>query len=202
MLEHTPSCLNVRIYLGMSKYTVVITREEPGTTGARCPRLTMYIDTGAPGPRVTGVAVSSSDAEGLTAENIPRVDLAAVVEALAARLPAENRRPQRYPVETSRAVPSGAEPVGRSAAPDAAGPAVAAPSPHVSPAEPEPGRAYRKMPDPAELRENLRKIGTVTGLAKHYGVPRHTAQGWVGRLRKADSAQRPAVPEAGELPGR
>lgn len=185
----------------MSKYTVVITREEPGTTGARCPRLTMYIDTGAPGPRVTGVAVSSSDAEGLTAENIPRVDLAAVVEALAARLPAESGRPQRYSPEISRSAPSRAEPAGKSAAPDAAGPATALPLTNVNSVEPEPGRAYRKMPDPAELRENLQKIGTVTGLAKYYGVPRHTAQGWVGRLRKADSAQRPAVPEAGELPG-
>ncbi|WP_459546643.1 hypothetical protein [Nocardia sp. X0981] len=186
----------------MSKYTVVITREEPGATDARCPRLTMYIDTGAPGPRVTGVAVSTQEAEGLTAENIPRVDLAAVVEALAARLPAENGRPQRYSPESSRVAPSGAEPAGRSAAPDMAGPATVPSSPAAHSAEPVPGRAYRKMPDPAELRENLQKIGTVTGLAKYYGVPRHTAQGWVGRLRKADSAQQSAVPEVGDLPGR
>ncbi|WP_189078080.1 hypothetical protein [Mangrovihabitans endophyticus] len=26
--------------------------------------------------------------------------------------------------------------------------------------------------------------GGVTGLAKHYGAPRHTAQGWMGRARK------------------
>lgn len=44
------------------------------------------------------------------------------------------------------------------------------------------GRAYRRMPD--DLEKVLAKAGTITALAASYGVPRHTAQGWINRLRK------------------
>jgi hypothetical protein len=47
-------------------------------------------------------------------------------------------------------------------------------------------RAYRRMPDPDELRERYIEIGSIAGVAKHYGVPTHTAQGWIGRLRQLD----------------
>jgi hypothetical protein len=43
-------------------------------------------------------------------------------------------------------------------------------------------RAYRRMPD--DLAETYAQSGSVTAVAKHYGVPRHTAQGWVDRLRR------------------
>ncbi|MBL6279840.1 hypothetical protein JMF97_27155 [Micromonospora fiedleri] len=45
-------------------------------------------------------------------------------------------------------------------------------------------RAYRRMPDPSELKDIYLKNRTVTGVAKHYGVPTHTAQGWITRLRR------------------
>jgi transposase-like protein len=37
------------------------------------------------------------------------------------------------------------------------------------------------MPD--DLAQVYAEIGSVTALARHYDVPRHTAQGWVGRMR-------------------
>jgi hypothetical protein len=40
------------------------------------------------------------------------------------------------------------------------------------------------MPDAEEVRAVYEAAGTVTGVAEHYGVPRHTAKGWIGRLRK------------------
>ncbi|MFS8478165.1 MAG: hypothetical protein FWJ93_04195 [Micromonosporaceae bacterium] len=43
-------------------------------------------------------------------------------------------------------------------------------------------RAYRRMPE--DIVAVFRRTGSVTATARHYGVPRHTAQGWVGRLRK------------------
>jgi hypothetical protein len=43
-------------------------------------------------------------------------------------------------------------------------------------------RAYRRMPD--DLAATYAKSGSVTAVARHYGVPRHTAQGWIGRLRR------------------
>jgi hypothetical protein len=48
-------------------------------------------------------------------------------------------------------------------------------------ASPPAARAYRKLPD--DLIETFEQIGSVTGLAAHYGVPRHTAQGWINRMR-------------------
>jgi hypothetical protein len=44
-------------------------------------------------------------------------------------------------------------------------------------------RAYRRMPDPNEVLDAYRQVGGTTALARHYGVPRHTATGWLRRLR-------------------
>ncbi|MGC9670790.1 hypothetical protein ACNTMW_30110 [Planosporangium sp. 12N6] len=44
-------------------------------------------------------------------------------------------------------------------------------------------RAYRRMPDSTELLAAYREVGGTTALARHYGVPRHTATGWLRRLR-------------------
>jgi hypothetical protein len=43
-------------------------------------------------------------------------------------------------------------------------------------------RAYRRMPE--DLAAQYRELNSITALAQHYGVPRHTAQGWMNRLRK------------------
>lgn len=45
-------------------------------------------------------------------------------------------------------------------------------------------RVYRRMPDVAALREAYERAGTITGVAEYFGVPRHTAQGWITRLRR------------------
>jgi hypothetical protein len=42
-------------------------------------------------------------------------------------------------------------------------------------------RAYRRMPD--DVVAVFQQAGGVTRTAEHYGVPRHTAQGWIRRLR-------------------
>lgn len=44
-------------------------------------------------------------------------------------------------------------------------------------------RAYRRMPEPAEVLAAYSQAGSITALAEHYGVPRHTANGWARRLR-------------------
>jgi Homeodomain-like domain len=43
------------------------------------------------------------------------------------------------------------------------------------------GRAYRRMPE--DLAAVYSRIGGATAVAEHYGVPRHTVQGWLRRLR-------------------
>jgi hypothetical protein len=51
-----------------------------------------------------------------------------------------------------------------------------------APATIKAGRVYRRMP--ADLAARFAETGSVTGLAAHYGVPRHTAQGWINRMRR------------------
>jgi hypothetical protein len=48
---------------------------------------------------------------------------------------------------------------------------------------PDIDRAYRRMPTADEVMDAYRTVGTVTGLAEHFGVPTHTVQGWARRLR-------------------
>jgi hypothetical protein len=43
------------------------------------------------------------------------------------------------------------------------------------------GRAYRRMP--ADLAAVYKRVGGAGAIAEHYGVPRHTVQGWLRRLR-------------------
>jgi transposase-like protein len=40
------------------------------------------------------------------------------------------------------------------------------------------------MPDAGEVLGAYRQVGTVSGLAEHFGVPRHTVQSWAKRLRR------------------
>jgi len=42
-------------------------------------------------------------------------------------------------------------------------------------------RAYRRAP--ADLVQVFGELGGVTAVARHYGVPRYTAQSWIRRLR-------------------
>jgi hypothetical protein len=43
------------------------------------------------------------------------------------------------------------------------------------------GRAYRRMPD--DFATVYHQVGSAAAVADHYGVPRHTAHGWIRRLR-------------------
>jgi hypothetical protein len=44
-------------------------------------------------------------------------------------------------------------------------------------------RPYRRMPDPDAIMKAYRKVGTVSGLADRFEVPRHTVNHWARRLR-------------------
>jgi transposase-like protein len=43
------------------------------------------------------------------------------------------------------------------------------------------GRSYRRSP--ADLAQVLSRTDSVSAVAEHYGVPRHTASSWVRTLR-------------------
>ena len=44
------------------------------------------------------------------------------------------------------------------------------------------GRAYRRMPD--DFAAVYQQAGSAGAVAEHYQVPRHTANGWIRRLRQ------------------
>jgi outer membrane biosynthesis protein TonB len=47
------------------------------------------------------------------------------------------------------------------------------------------GRAYRRMPE--DLAAVYQQVGTPAAIAEHYGVPRHTAQGWIRRVKATNA---------------
>lgn len=183
----------------MARYTVVITPDPIEGANGGVPQMTIQIDSGTPEPRITGIAINSTAAAGLTTLTMQDIDLPAIVAALASRIlpPSATANPAGPPAHPAeRQDPGPGEPPTRTA------PVTGAPDTPLASAgrrgksadnlvsvDGESGsteRVYRKMPDPSELRATYQRLGTVTGLAKHYGVPRHTAQGWMGRLRKMD----------------
>jgi hypothetical protein len=50
----------------------------------------------------------------------------------------------------------------------------------------EQGRRYRRSPE--DIDTVFQQVGTVTGVADHYTVPRHTAQSWVNTLRRKQAS--------------
>ncbi|MET7420880.1 hypothetical protein [Dactylosporangium sp. NPDC005555] len=49
-------------------------------------------------------------------------------------------------------------------------------------------RAYRRMPPAEEVMAAYQQVGSISGLAEHFNVPGHTAQGWARQLRKQGHA--------------
>jgi hypothetical protein len=184
-----PSLADLRqaMVAAVSSYTVTI-RPDSGPAAMQATRIVVRINTGLPRARIVEMGLSSSAPEGLVAAQILDIDLQAVLQALRQGLgealgPSDARSPKTAESE-SNSVRSDVEPVADRAR-NRAGQLDAATG---SAAESRSGRAYRRMPAAEELRATYEQIGTVTGVAKHYGVPRHTAQGWMARIRKLAAA--------------
>ena len=45
-------------------------------------------------------------------------------------------------------------------------------------------RVYRRRPPAEDVLRAYEQVGTISGLAEFYGVPRHTVQGWARRMRR------------------
>lgn len=52
-------------------------------------------------------------------------------------------------------------------------------------------RPYRRMPAVDEVQAVFQETGSVGKLAKHFDVPRYTAQSWVDRLRRSGMLEPP-----------
>jgi hypothetical protein len=163
----------------MGAITITITPE--GGQGAQT---TVRVDADGSAARVTEIAVRSSNGAGVSETQLSTVDLDLLVRAV---LPAlglsggsaddEAREPRPRKSAARRSEPRPGEP--RPSEPRRAARERTAGSTGRRTAS---ARAYRKVPD--DLADAFGRIGSVTGLAAHYGVPRHTAQGWVNRMRQ------------------
>lgn len=180
----------------MTVFRVAISTDDDEAAGAV--QLLIRVEASGGVHRIAEITMRSNGPAGLTVSSLPEIDLEAIGQALiggagASRAsssavgagaatgvvgpsaPAGGRVTTRRRSDTQQSVDGSAD-HGRLAA--------------VQPAEATryqgtgSGRAYRRMPDAEEVRAVYEAAGTVTGVAEHYGVPRHTAKGWIGRLRK------------------
>lgn len=143
----------------MTHYIITIRKDRPVDEASG--QTQIYVDLSTGQPRILQVLVTASPQEGLEPSDlVPRIDLDLIVRAFR---------------DFSRTLNAGTEPVDHG---DSGGP----------PQQDGPvtggARSYRKMPEPEKVLAVYGQTGTITALAEHFGVPRHTAQGWAGRLRR------------------
>jgi hypothetical protein len=133
---------------------------------------------------VTELTVRASG-NGLSPQELPVIDLAGLVAALA---------PATTPAITAAAAPQAAAAApaparqsrprrGRKAA-EAPAKATRGRRRAAAAAEaPKAGRAYRRMPPQDEFLAAWNETRSASAIAAHFDVPRHTAQGWLRRMR-------------------
>jgi hypothetical protein len=190
----------------MSRYIVTITPDG----GSAPAHTTVRVDTSSGQTRITELTVEAGSGAGLAPADLPPIDLDLLIRALtvptptpavtAAATPAVSTsepatdepaaarqrrttsiaRAKRAKASTAtKTTPAGA---GRKAA------ATAKKASAAGKASAGGGRAYRRMPEPELVMDAYRQTGSITALAEHFDVPRHTVTGWARRLRSQGHA--------------
>jgi hypothetical protein len=137
-------------------------------------------------PHVVELTVRAATGVDLTSAQLPPIDIERLAQAFGSQ-PGDGGLVTRSRAAASRpARRSGGRSAARTAAASrtsnsTAAPSTAAPS---TAGDVTAARAYRRMPEAADLQKVYADVGSIAGVAKHYGVPTHTAQGWIGRLRR------------------
>lgn len=159
----------------MTSYTITITPDPTEeNTPNTAPQTTIKVDTRSGEPRITEVSIRSTAPGGLPTDTASVVDLELLVRALTSETRKLNSAPAVVTEEpaTLDSRQTGSEPDGIH------------PAPAHNTSTSKSDRTYRRMPNTDEVLAVYEQIGTITGIAKHFGVPRHTAQGWMTRIRK------------------
>jgi hypothetical protein len=170
----------------MSGYTVTITQ-----SGAKAgPQTTIHVDTTTGAARVVELTMRAADGNGLAPQEVPAIDLAGLIAALApggtaavtgikSVAPEGGTRGRRSSASAAKAAKAAAKTAAKRGAGRGRRRAEAA----ADAGEATTGRAYRRMPDQDEVVAAWRQSGSTSAVAEHFGVPRHTATGWLRRLR-------------------
>lgn len=170
----------------MSRYVITITPDNEGAARADTAHTTVRVDISTGQTRITELTVRAASGGGLAPADLPPVDLDLLVRALAAPTAPAALPPVAEPVEAAEDVAPAPRRRPRKTAAKKA-PAKAAKSTARKAtkraAENTGTRAYRRMPEPDEVMGVYRETGSITSVAEHFGVPRHTVAGWARRLR-------------------
>jgi hypothetical protein len=184
----------------VSSYTITITPDDNSSASA-----TLRVNLGHNGARIMELTVRAGDGEGFAPEELPGFDLSRLIGAIApgagtapvleaaGSLPAAPAVPPASPARPAKkaarrrstrgAGEAGAGPARKAAEPAGRARKASTRKAAARKAAPErESRAYRRMPE--DIIEVFGQAGGATALANHYGVPRHTAQGWLRRLRQ------------------
>jgi hypothetical protein len=169
------------------------------------PQTTIRVDTASGSTRITELTVRAVEGGGLSAQQLPALNLDQLIAALTPSAPAAitapaggaeqppasagtpepevSQEPPAPPARTGR--PTRARKTARKAAAQKAPSRTRQAKADVAAAEqPSNGRrAYRRMPEAGDVLTAYRETGGTTALARYFGVPRHTATGWLRRLR-------------------
>jgi hypothetical protein len=160
----------------MGQYIITIVPVADDDFDGPVSQTTVRIETNNGRPAVTELIMRAPGGSGLINGELPYVDfetlLRAFVPAREAEPPPRERRAKATPKKSATS--------GRaSRAHSATGAKVT----HLPV-----GRAYRKAPEIEELEAAYAAAGSIAGVAEHFGVPVHTAQGWISRLRRKNAA--------------
>jgi len=143
-----------------------------GTMPSEPPRMAA---TPAPAP-------APAEAETPTADHVDATPPARAARARAAAPATEPTRPRRARAAKAAATPETGR---RSRRGSAEGPANSAATKRAAKKAATPatssGRAYRRMPE--DFSTVYAQSSSPAAIAEHYGVPRHTAQGWIRRIK-------------------
>lgn len=159
----------------MASYTITITPEDgDGTT------TTLRLDVTRGAATLTDVHLHAG--AGLSAGQLPQIDYAMLLRAVGQETgaPAKTRAARKAAGRGRQSATRTRRTAKAPAAPAKTARAKVAAKKTVRTAGTE-ARAYRRMPD--DMATVYQRMGGATAVAEHYGVPRHTVQGWLRRLR-------------------
>ncbi|GFJ77488.1 helix-turn-helix domain-containing protein [Phytohabitans houttuyneae] len=169
----------------MSRFVITITPDDGGSATGAAAHTTVRVDISTGQTRITELTVRAASGGGLAPADLPPVDLDLLVRALAAPAPppalppvAETFAEQAAPAPRRRARKTAAKKATAKATTRSA-----AKKTTKRGAESTGTRAYRRMPEADEVMDVYRQTGSITAVAEHFGVPRHTVAGWARRLR-------------------
>jgi hypothetical protein len=168
----------------MSQYMVTIAPVTGGAPSTVDPQMVALVEIVNGQSQIVELTMRAAEGSALVKGVLPVVDLDLLARAITAPFSEDgDSEPSGEPVRRQPA--HGSTRAGASRTPARAVSKPAAPAKRAAKSgDLDAPRVYRRMPDPVELQRAYEETGSIIGVAKRFDVPAHTAQGWIGRLRR------------------